>query len=238
MFATDSSSSDFLETDSNKQRRRTAKKQSEFDRLAKIRAGIPRYKMPQSGTKIFGDLKPVEQLTHNQYYRINTDSEESYSPTGLSWDQEEIDEAYRKYDPERYEQSINDQKIKITDATTPFLFSPQQQKDIENDLQKQKTTRLEEKAKAWHSIIKTKQETESRKIVDGPGEDLLPVYNERTNKNENWKAFLKQTSHANVEVKKKLRETDKMRPSIMEMVESEIKRSWDATNLSPKNSSH
>jgi hypothetical protein len=115
-------------------------------------------------------------------YHINSDSEDSYSPTGLSWDQDEIDEAYRKYDPERYAQMKNDQKIKITDAETPSLFTPKRPQEIANDLRKQKTIRLEEKAKAWYSIIKTKQASESRKNEDGPGEDLLPVYNDASDK--------------------------------------------------------
>ena len=130
----DSSSSDFLETDSTKQLRKAAKKQAEIDRLTKLRATIPRFEIAQSGTRIFGNLQPVEQLTHNQVYQINSDSEEEHSPTGLSWDQEELDEAYRKY-ALTTPTLQGDTKIKITDAEEKETTK----EDIQLELKKQTT---------------------------------------------------------------------------------------------------
>ena len=49
-------------------------------------------------------------MCNAEIFKITNKSDSSdYSPTGLSWDQEEIDDAYRRYDPEKYKKQHNPQ---------------------------------------------------------------------------------------------------------------------------------
>jgi hypothetical protein len=45
MFGSNSSSSDFLETDSAKQRRKNLRKQKELDRIQELRSKIPKFEI-------------------------------------------------------------------------------------------------------------------------------------------------------------------------------------------------
>ena len=60
------------------------------------------YNLPQNDATVHGEFMFADQTVDAYVYDLSRPRQETYSPTGNSWNQSDIDSEFHNYDPKRY----------------------------------------------------------------------------------------------------------------------------------------